>query len=160
GLRASVARLGRTPALEELFGNRGSAHGNRDLRPERVLTRDAGFVFAAGGPGTGATGEAGGRGLEGTRSAWRSHATPLLVWLPSGNASMTASNISAARLSGIEATARGRLLPGLTADVSWTRQWSKDQGEVAYWRGKELPGHPRDEEHAALTVARPSWRAF
>ncbi len=151
-LRASVARLGRTPSLEELFGNRGSVHGNRGALPERVLTRDAGVVFAWRGDG--------GRWVEGTLSAYRSDASDLLVWQPSGNGSSVATNVSAARLAGFEGAARARLAAAWTADVAWTRQWTKDEGEIAYWRGKQLPGHPRDEVHAALTVARATWRAF
>jgi len=168
-VRTSVALLSRTPTLEELFGNRGSVHGNRDARPELVHTRDAGFVGswrASGTPegaGVGAGGGAPGlapRWLEGTLSAYRSDATDLLVFVPSGNASSVATNISGARLSGLELTARAGWGVGLSTDFAWTRQWTKDQGDAAYWRGKPLPGHPGDEVHVALTGARASWRAF
>jgi outer membrane cobalamin receptor len=155
-VRTSAAWLGRTPTLEEMFGNRGSVHGNRDVVPERVATRDIGFI----GAWRPAAARLAPRSLEGTLSAYRSDARDLLVFVPSGNASSVATNLSAARLSGVELSTRAAWAIGLTGDLAWTRAWSEDRGDAVAWRGKDLPGHPASEIHAALTCARTSWRAF
>jgi outer membrane receptor protein involved in Fe transport len=154
--RTSAAWLGRTPTLEEMFGNRGSVHGNRDVKPERVATRDIG-VIGTWRPGSARFAP---HTLEGTLSAYRSDATDLLVFVPSGNASSVATNIAAARLSGVELSARAAWAMGLSGDLAWTRAWSEDRGDAVSSRGKVLPGHPAGELHAALTCARTSWRAF
>jgi iron complex outermembrane receptor protein len=155
--KTSLARLARAPTLEELFGNRGGVHGNRDALPERVLTRDAGLIaswaLASGG-------HVRPRAFEAQLSAYRSDATDLLVFIQNSAQSSVAQNIAAARLEGLELSARAAWTWGLSADLSWTRQWTKDQGEVAYWRGKDLPGRPRDEASLGLTLARGSATAF
>ncbi len=156
-LRTSLARLARTPTLEELFGNRGGVHGNRDALPERVLTRDAGltgaWTLAQGGA-------ARPRALEAQLSAYRSDADDLLVFIQNSARTSVAQNVAAARLEGIELASRAAWAWGLSADLSWTRQWTRDQGQVAYWRGKDLPGRPRDEASLGLSLERGPVRGF
>ncbi|MEP7028732.1 MAG: TonB-dependent receptor [Candidatus Eisenbacteria bacterium] len=155
--KASLARLARTPTLEELFGNRGGVHGNRDARPERVLTRDAGltgaWALAAGRAGRPRT-------LEAQVSVYRSDADDLLVFLQNSARTSVAQNVAAARLEGLELATRAAWAWGLSADLSWTRQWTRDQGQVAYWRGKDLPGRPRDEASLGLSLERGPVRGF
>jgi outer membrane receptor protein involved in Fe transport len=118
-----------------------------------VLTRDAGFV----GQWNRASGERAGwapRNVEGQISAYRSDAEDLLVFMQNTTSSSVAQNISAARLAGIELAAHAIWAAGFTADVSWTRQWTKDEGDVSYWRGKELPGHPGHEATLRVTGLR------
>jgi iron complex outermembrane receptor protein len=156
-LKTSLARLARMPTLEELFGNRGEVHGNRDALPERVLTRDAGLLAACTlAPG----GRARPRTLEAQLAAYRSDASDLLVFIQNSARSSVAQNVSAARLSGVELAARAAWTWGLSADLSWTRQWTKDQGEAVYWRGKVLPGRPKDEASLGLTFARGASTVF
>ena len=155
-LKGSVARLARAPTLEELFGNRGGVYGNPRALPERIETRDLGLVcHRAFAP----------RALLPTAiaaqaSTYRSVARDLLVYIQNSQRSMVAQNISAARLRGIEADARLSWINGLTVTISWTRQWTRDEGQATYWRGKELPGRPRDELAFQATYAPGSWRAF
>jgi len=155
--KTSVAQLGRTPTLEELFGNRGGVHGNRDARPERVFTRDAGFV---GAWGLRAGGVLKPSSLEAQLSAYRSDADDLLVFLQNSAQTSVAQNIAAARLEGLELSVRAAWAAGLGADLAWTRQWTKDLGQVAYWRGKELPGRPHDEISLGLSLERGPVRTF
>ncbi|MEO6462700.1 MAG: TonB-dependent receptor, partial [Candidatus Eisenbacteria bacterium] len=155
-LRGSASWLGRTPTLEEMFGHRGGVHGNPQARPERLSTHDGGIVanleFAARGAAP--------RWLEAQVAAYRTDATDLLVYLQNSAQTSVAQNVAAARLEGLEVAARAGWDFGLSADVSWTRQWTRDEGEVAYWRGRVLPGRPGHEASLRLAWARAAWRPF
>jgi iron complex outermembrane receptor protein len=157
-LRASASRLGRTPTLEELFGHRGGVHGNPQARAERLVTHDGGAIatlaFAAHAPPWVP------RWLEAQVATYRTDATDLLVFLQNSAQTSVAQNVSAARLEGFELAARAGWAGGLSADLGWTRQWTRDEGEVAYWRGRELPGRPRDEGSLRLSFARRVLRPF
>ena len=155
-LKSTVAALARMPTLEELFGDRGGIYGNPGAKPERVLTRDVGLVsfWSAGGrrlvqPAW----------LESQLSAYRSEARDLLVFVQNSQRSSVAQNVSAARLEGLELGARAGWGAGLLAELSWTRSWTRDEGEAVYWRGKELPGRPRDEGLLRLGLRRARWSA-
>lgn len=155
-LKGSVARLARMPTFEELFGNVGGIYGNPRARPEQVTTRDVGLV-GLWRPG------ARSRTLwpawvDAQLSTYRSDAIDLLTFLPNSQQFSVAQNISAARLSGVELSSRAGWAGGLSTDLSWTRQWTRDRGEVAYWNGRELPGRPRDEGALQISHARPRWQ--
>jgi len=145
-VKGSVSQLGRIPSLEELFGNRGAVHGNRDAQPEDVFTRDLGLLYQEGR-------------VEAQLSAYRSDADDLLVWIQNSQNSSVAQNVGNARLEGIELSARGSWRT-FRLDGAWTRQWTKDEGQVAYWRGKELPGRPRDEASLGLSTQQGPVRGF
>jgi iron complex outermembrane receptor protein len=155
-LKGSVAQLARIPTLEELFGNRGTVHGNRDAKPERVLTRDAGLIASYAPAGGGAKP----RALEAQLSAYRSDADDLLVWIANSANSSVAQNVDAARLEGVELSARAAWAFGLSADASWTRQWTRDEGEAVYWYGKDLPGRPAHEASLGAALQRGPVRGF
>lgn len=156
-LRASASRLGRTPSLEELFGHRGGVRGNPQAKDERLVTRDAGAVATVAFPAAGPWAP---RWLEGQLAAYRTDATDLLVFLQNSAQTSVAQNVAAARLEGLELAARAGWAWGLAAEASWTRQWTRDEGEVAYWRGRDLPGRPRDEVSLRLSRTRSAWRPF
>jgi iron complex outermembrane receptor protein len=71
-----------------------------------------------------------------------------------------AQNVDAARLEGVELAGRASWPFGLALDLSWTRQWTRDQGVAAYWRGKALPGRPKDEAALGVSLARGPVRGF
>lgn len=156
-VKGALSHLNRMPTLEELFGDRGGIYGNPRLAPELVRTHDVGLVLVrrwrAASPAVPAW-------LESQLSAYRTDARDLIVFVQNSQRSSVAQNISAARLDGLEATSRVAWTNGLAGDVAWTRLWTVDEGGVAYWRGKELPGRPRDEISAQGSVARRHWRAF
>ena len=154
--KGSVAQLARIPTLEELFGNRGTVHGNRDARPEHVLTRDAGLIAAYAADGGGARP----RALEVQLSAYRSDADDLLVWVQTSARSSVAQNVSAARMEGVELSARASWAFGLSTDFSWTRQWTRNESEAVYWHGKDLPGRPGDEASLGASLQRGPVRGF
>ncbi|MGH7726039.1 MAG: TonB-dependent receptor [Candidatus Eiseniibacteriota bacterium] len=156
-LRASVSRLGRVPSLEELFGNRGGVHGNPAARPEEIETRDVGLVGSwerrVSAPGSAARWAP--RWIEGQAAIYRSDANDLLVYMQNTNSYSVAMNISAARLEGFELGLRAAWEFGLSADLEYTRQWTRDEGDVAYWYGRELPGRPAHEVAARTLYASP-----
>jgi iron complex outermembrane recepter protein len=155
-LKGSIARLARAPTLEELFGNRGGIYGNPRALPERVETGDLGVIcHRTFGPRAGLPSS-----IEVQVSGYRSVARDLLVYIQNSRRSVVSQNISAARLSGLEADARLTWIGGLGVNASWTRQWTRDEGEVTYWRGKELPGRPRDELALQASYATSLWRVF
>jgi iron complex outermembrane receptor protein len=156
-VKASVARLPRMPTLEELFGNRAGIYGNPRVVPERVATHDVGVVWSRAPQSRASAFDP--TWIDGQISAYRSDATDLIVFIQNSQRSSVAQNISAARLSGIELSVRAEWAGGLAVDLAGTRQWTRDEGDIAYWRGKELPGRPRDEASLRLSMARPSWRA-
>ncbi len=162
-VRASVSRLGRLPSLEELFGNRGGVHGNPNAQPEEIATRDIGLVGnwerSAGSAVSGISGVAP-RWLEGQVAVYRSDATDLLVYMQNSSSSSVALNVAAARLEGFELGARAAWGFGLSADLEYTRQWTRDEGDVAYWYGRELPGRPAHEAAARLAYAKRAVRPF
>lgn len=155
-LKASVAELTRTPTLEELFGNRAGVYGNPKALPEHVTTRDVGIIghrvwsSATWRPAM----------LEIQTSVYRSHAKDLLVYIQNAQRSVVAMNISSARLWGMEWDGRFVWRCGLTSNSSWTRQWTRDEGDVVYWYGRELPSRPRDEVAIQTAFTRHRWRAF
>ncbi len=156
-IKGTLSHLARMPTLEELFGDRGGIYGNPRLKPELVRTHDAGVVllrrWSARSPVLPIW-------LESQVSAYRSDARDLIVFIQNSQRSSVAQNISAARLDGLEAMLRTAWANGLLGDVTWTRQWTRDEGSVAYWRSKELPGRPRDEITAQGSLAHRRWRTF
>ena len=154
--KATVARLPRMPTLEELFGNRGGIYGNPRAKPEDILTRDVGLVsmWTPVRPRRATP-----SWLESQVSAYRSDARDLLLFVQNSQRSSVAQNVGAARLEGLELGLRAGWGGGLLGELSWTRQWTRDEGEALYWRGKELPGHPLDEALLRLSLARLRWSA-
>lgn len=154
--KGSVSRLLRMPTLEELFGNAGGVYGDPRLKPETITTHDVGLAWFF------ATKDVAPRArpawIEGQLSWYRSDAQDLLVFFPNSLGLSVAQNVSAARLSGLELGLRAAWHWGLSSDASWTRQWARDEGQVAYWRGKDLPGRPRDEASMCLSMARRLWK--
>jgi len=141
GVRASASNLGRMPTLEELFGSRGGVRGNPDARPEELAVRDAGLVLELA-PSAGGVKP---RRAEVQLSAWRTDATDLLVWVQNTAETSVAQNVGAARLEGLELSARATWASGVALDCAWTRQWTRDESEVVYWNGNALPGRPGSE---------------
>jgi iron complex outermembrane receptor protein len=155
-LKTSIAGLARTPTLEELFGNRAGIYGNPMALPEQVTTRDIGFIGRGARPAATWLPSA----FELQSSVYRSDAEDLLIYIQNSQRSVVAMNVSSARLWGIEWDAKLTWRRGLTCNSSWTRQWTRDESEVAYWRGRELPSRPRDEISVQSAYTRHRWRVF
>lgn len=133
-LRANLARYGREPSFYELFGDRGFTVGNPDLKAEEGENYDVGLLCTWS-----------------TKSFWLSRIEletilfyskidNLITRIYDARGVGKSENISAARISGVEA--RATLDFGsyfrLLANATW--QDSENRGEIAAFKGMELPG--------------------
>jgi iron complex outermembrane receptor protein len=148
-LLGNLGRYARVPNLAELFGNRGVVLGNPRLRPEVAWNWDLGgrLDVPAWGP------------LDRMRLeyAYFDNSIDDLIILRQVSLTLVRpDNVAAASLTGHELSARARLARRLGLLANYTRQETRDESEVPFFRGKELPGRPRDEAffRAELTWSR------
>jgi outer membrane receptor protein involved in Fe transport len=151
-VRANVARAERLPSLFELYGNRGTVVGNRGLLPERLDHRDAGLAWESAGNG-------GRRRASAEVAVYRSDARDLIVVVQNSQYASVAQNVSAARLEGVEVAGSMRA-GGFALSANWTHQETRDQSEVPFWRGRQLPGRPEDEASTRAEWSARRWGAF
>ena len=133
-LKGNVGRYARLPSLREHFGNTGMYLGNTRLKPEKGLNADLGATFSM---------------------AWR-HILSLdievagfaawmedLIFLVKGGQQTKSKNSSSARILGVEAALRARVLRRghLLAQATWTD--AADTGDISGWSGNQLPLRPR-----------------
>jgi outer membrane receptor protein involved in Fe transport len=137
-LLANVGRWAREPNLSELFGTRGVIVGNPALRPETSFNRDAGFRVRV--PPVGPLDDV---GLE---YAFFDNAVDDLILLVQNSQNVVRpENVTSASVQGHEVSARGRLWGRLALTANYTHQDARDDGDVTFLRGKQLPGRPADE---------------
>lgn len=154
-LRANAGHAERVPSLFELFGNRGTVVGNRDLVPERADQRDVGLAWSRSwSAGVGARAS-----LAAEIALYRTDARDLIVFLQNSQHTSVAQNVSAARLQGVETSVTAAFGP-LRATANWTHQDARDRSGVPYWDGKQLPGRPADEAFTREEFTRAGWRVF
>lgn len=130
-VKANLGHFERTPTLFELFGDRGTAQGNPDLRAESGTNRDVGLVWN--------------RPLESRRFAlsffWND-AFDLITFVRNSPATAKAFNVGRAEIEGLEVEADfGRFGPW-SASASATRMATRDRTDNTVAGGKQLPGRP------------------
>ncbi len=137
-LRINLARYGREPSFYELFGDRGFAVGNSDLKAEEGENYDFGITC------TWPTKWSWLSRVEIEAVLFYSKIDNLITRIYDARGVGKSENISAARISGVEA--RAALDFGsyfrLLANATW--QDSENRGEIAALKGKELPGRWQD----------------
>ncbi len=145
-LLANVGRYAREPNLSELFGTRGVVVGNPHLRPEVGLNRDLGFQLSAPphGPLTSAA-------LE--YAFFDDTIDDLIVLVLNSQNVGHFDNVGAASVRGHEVSARARLFDRVGVVLNYTHQRARDESDVTFRRGKQLPGRPADEAFARLELA-------
>jgi iron complex outermembrane receptor protein len=150
-LRANAARSHRLPTLFELYGNRGTVVGSRDLVPERLDTQDIGLTWDW---------RAGEQLRLNTQvSFYRSDAKDLILFIQNSQNTSVARNISGALLQGIE-TAFSISVRGFSVSANWTYQYTEDRSPAPYWNGNQLPGRPPHEVFTRTQFAAKRWRLF
>jgi iron complex outermembrane receptor protein len=140
-LRANAARAERPPDFLELFGNQGSVAGNPALVPEHGENWDAGAAWSGGLASFHVTAEA---------AHFESRSRDLIVYVRNSPSSVKAQNISNARVRGAEFSLQLTAPAGLSLSASATRQSSVDQGDIPFWRGKQLPQRPEEQAFARI----------
>jgi iron complex outermembrane receptor protein len=144
-LLGNVGRWAREPNLTELFGTRGVVVGNPDLEPEKALNADVGFRLAVPpfGPLAGAS-------LE---YAWfRNQVDDLIVFVQNSQNIIRPENVTSALVRGQEVAARAQLWRRIGLAANYTHQDARDDGDVSFLRGKQLPGRPADEAFAHVEL--------
>jgi iron complex outermembrane receptor protein len=150
-LRANAASANRLPSLFELYGNRGTVVGNRDLVSERVDTQDLGL-------GWGTRPEA--RLRAGTQlSMYRTDARDLILFVQNSQNTSVAQNVAGALLQGVEA-AFSLGFGGLSLSANWTHQYTQDRSPAPFWNGNQLPGRPPHELFSRTQFETRRWRLF
>jgi iron complex outermembrane receptor protein len=144
-LLGNVGRWAREPNLSELFGSRGVVVGNPRLRPEKALNGDLGCRLAvpAVGPLSGAS-------LE---YAWfHNDVDDLIVLVQNSQNIVRPENVTSASVRGHEVAARAQLWRRVGLAANYTHQRARDDGDVSFLRGKQLPGRPADEAFAHVDL--------
>jgi len=144
-VEAHWAAAYRAPTWVELFGHRGGVDGNRELRPEELVTRDV-SVFWRPSPATR------------LRLAW--FATEVeqgILWVRNSQFTSRAANTGRTRATGLEAEG--------VADLGrWGRGWANltvldavDRGDDPIYAGKALPYLPDLAASAGWELDRGDW---
>ncbi len=137
-----AARTSRAPTWVELFGQRGGIDGNRELRPERIVTYDLGLRWRRAGGG-----------LWTRLTAFTTAADHSIVFVQSSQRTSKAVNFGLTRTAGLECETGGSL-PGRgrwSARLTW--QDARDRGLDPAYGGKRVPLLP--PLRAGLTLAQP-----
>jgi outer membrane receptor protein involved in Fe transport len=144
-LRANGGRYTRTPDLTELFGDHGAVVGNPELDAEIGYNADAGFTYILEHRAY----------LDWLRldAAWfGSWVRDLISLEQNSQSTSTPENIDAARMQGVELSARLILFDMLTLSGNYTFFHSVNQSKKTYHRGKKLPGRPAHETYGRVEL--------
>lgn len=132
-LQAHLGRYQRPPSFYELFGDRGAAIGNTDLRHERGVQMDAGLSFAT--PQT--------RNLRRVELAfYRKQTRDLIRFVQNSQQISRPYNIGRALVQGIELRGEGHLGRLLLAG-NYTYQVAQNRSPFPFENGRDLPNAPR-----------------
>lgn len=143
---ANLGRYSRVPNLVELFGTSGVVRGNPDLRRERSSNRDAGFRWTLPSP----RGPLAVARLE--YAYFDNTIDDLIVPQPVGVGLFRFENVGKAHVSGHEISTNARLWDWLDLSLNYTAQDARDESEVPFYHGKQLPGRPSEELYARVEV--------
>jgi iron complex outermembrane receptor protein len=153
-IKANVAHAARAPNFTELFGNRGSILGNPDLKPERGLNADFGFVVARDrlGPWVGPV------RLEAV--GFVSVVDDLIVLVQNSQRTSIFRNVDRARTVGAEIAASADVAEHVRLSVNYTYQDARDESGIPARDGNQLPGRPRHDLYYRTEYRRDEGRLF
>jgi vitamin B12 transporter len=141
-IKANLARSLRHPSLGELFGGRGAAVGNPDLKPEEAWLADAGAVW-----------EARGGSLDWLRleaAFFSSWAEDLIVWVQNSQSSVRPENVQRSRTLGAEVSLRLKVISAIGLEANYTLLDGRDLSPAPYLYGKHLPGRPVHQAYGKI----------
>jgi iron complex outermembrane receptor protein len=145
-LLGNIGRYAREPNLSELFGDRGVLVGNPDLQPEIAINRDVGGRWTP--PPLGPLAQVA------VEYAWFDNSIDdLIVLVQNSQSIIRPENVTSASVQGHELSVRGRIADRIGLAANWTHQRARDDGDVTFLRGKQLPGRPADEVFAHAELA-------
>jgi iron complex outermembrane receptor protein len=145
-LLGNVGRAVRVPNLQELFGTEGVVIGNPNLQAEKARLRDVGVRI--------------------TPPAWRvlsgaalevvyfdDPVDDAIVFVQNSQQLIVPENVGKATLRGVESSARARVAERLGVSVNYTYLDARDDSDVPYLNGNQLPGRPRHEFYGRIDFA-------
>jgi len=134
-LRANAGRYARAPNFSELFGNRGSVIGNPDLKPEKGINADLGFVFVRDALGSLTH-------LRAEATGFMSEVDDLIVLVQNSQRTAVPRNVARARVVGSELSLALRILDHIHLALNYTYQNARDHSGIPARDGNRLPGRP------------------
>jgi iron complex outermembrane receptor protein len=140
--KAHYADYARFPTMLELMGAAGSVTGNPELRHERGVTFDAGFVARLAETSF----------LE--AAFFHSEREDLIVFLQNSQRTVKAQNIESAEVDGVEISFALGGGPGASLSGSYTVQRAVNTGPSPVYSGKRVP-HAADHD----LFVRASWES-
>jgi iron complex outermembrane receptor protein len=137
-LKANAGRFYRVPTFYELFGDRGVALGNTDLKPERGENYDLGFTY---------------RGFDSgpvrrpyvEYAYFQSQIDDMIIFFQNSQRTIRATNIGGALIGGHELSFGLGLFDSIGVSGNYTFQSAVDRGDVPFWRDNQLPFRPMHE---------------
>jgi iron complex outermembrane receptor protein len=137
-VRGNLGQYARMPSLTELFGTSGVFRGNPDLQPEIASNRDIGIALE-GGP-------------------WRvldhvgfefvyfdNHIEDLILLVQKGQRIVQPVNVGEASVTGEEVSLATAWWNRVGWSVNYTHLDARDESDVTFRRGKELPSLPSNQ---------------
>lgn len=122
----------RVPSLYELYGDKGGAIGNPDLKEEKALNTDVGFTLTD-------------NDLSITASLFHRMLDDAIITLYDSRGIGKSENISKARVSGIELEATKTFSSKVESGLKSTFQTTEDLSDIPSSKGNALPGHYEKE---------------
>jgi len=154
--RLNLGRYVRAPDLSELFGDRGAAMGNPDLRPEVSWNADAGLSWQLENR----------RALDLLRidgAVFASRVRDLIAYVQNSQNTVRPENVARAEIAGAEASTRLSVAEIATFTANYTYLYAVNRSAPPYLNGKRLPGRPAHAIFAELAFAHTfgalGWRA-
>ena len=146
--RAGGAKEERMPTFLELFGERGSVIGNSNLKPEKSESSEGGFSLVADRqPMSG----------EFSITLFRKNIRDMILFVPNSQFSLRPENVDAARITGVEASAKMFIMKRLRLYATYTYQRAINMSDVSYLKGKYLPLRPLHDLHSGLSIYAGKW---
>ncbi len=136
---ASAYYTHRPPTFMELFGNGGMFSGSDDLRPEHGPGAEAGLGLEL------PEGAAGGLELAMSVAGFIKVTSDLIVFIQNSQRTMVATNVSEARIAGIELGAHAGWAGWASVDMGYTLLDPVDRSGIEPYDGAMLPNRPRHD---------------
>lgn len=153
-VRGNLAETKRPASFGELYGHRGAVQGNPDLKPEKGITRDIGFL------------------MQGSPFPWLSRARLeyayfnndiddiiVLDRIPGPNP-IRAKNLASARVRGHEVGLALTAFDDFQFDANYTWQDAENRDPNPNYVGKRLPGRPEDELYTRVQWSQPRGHVY
>ena len=140
-VRGNIGRFERVPNFTELFGNTGTVTPNPDLKPEKAINRDIGFLLAT----------ADAPWLDDLRLeyAYFNNDIDNLIAFRQVRANLfEARNFDDARIRGHEVSSDVAFLDHVRVTANYTHQDAVNLSRAPSEYGKQIPVLPRDELYA------------